>query len=259
MALEISDDARTRLTNRVNRIVGNIDVYETEKREITRELTSHFYDHAMVHARERGSGIIEKQDIEAVFAESEDPEEIAAGYMQSYVSGLCRAGIVSRTVAYVIDWVLLGIILLMVLSLIILPFWALFPDQFSIHALEPGSFFDLFIEPSGPVAVLTSFIVATTTLIGLITYFIVLEGRFGATPGKWLLRLRVLREDGTKIGYVESIIRNIPKIVSNSIFLVIDVLLMLLFFNKEKQRGFDKIARTIVVHERTDRQTGKGA
>ncbi len=86
-------------------------------------------------------------------------------------------------------------------------------------------------------------------MIGLITYFIVLEGQFGATPGKWLLGLRVLQEDGTKIGFVESIIRNIPKVVGNSVFLVIDVLLMLLLFSKEKQRGFDKIARTIVVHK----------
>ncbi len=48
---------------------------------------------------------------------------------------------------------------------------------------------------------------------------------------------------------MESIIRNIPKVVGNSVFLVIDVLLMILVFNKEKQRGFDKIARTIVVHK----------
>jgi uncharacterized RDD family membrane protein YckC len=48
---------------------------------------------------------------------------------------------------------------------------------------------------------------------------------------------------------VESIIRNIPKVVGNSVFLFIDALLMLLVFNKEKQRGFDKIARTIVVHK----------
>jgi uncharacterized RDD family membrane protein YckC len=92
--------------------------------------------------------------------------------------------------------------------------------------------------------------VGTTTPIGLITYFIVIEGGFGTTPGKTIMGLRVLREDGTKIGCVESIIRNIPKMVGNSVFLVIDVLLMILLtFNKEKQRGFDKIARTIVVHK----------
>ena len=93
--MEISDDAKARLTNRVNRIVADIDVYEVEKQEITRELTSNFYDHSMTHATERGSKVIEKQDVDAVFAESEDPKEIAAGYMQSYVNSL-RGQVSSR-------------------------------------------------------------------------------------------------------------------------------------------------------------------
>jgi uncharacterized RDD family membrane protein YckC len=247
--LGISDEAKARLTHRVTRIVADIDVYEAEKKEITRELTSHFYDHAMVHAQERSSQTIEKQDIEAVFAESEDPREIAAGYMASYVSGLRRAGIVSRTIAYIIDLIIFGLIIGTIIVMISGPFLLLFPDQFNTTFLRGGGQWDFFVEPSGPIAILLSFIVGTTTLIGLITYFIVIEGRFGATPGKMLLGLRVLREDGTKIGYVESIIRNIPKVVGNSVFLVIDALLMLLVFNKDKQRGFDKIARTIVVHK----------
>jgi uncharacterized RDD family membrane protein YckC len=245
--LGINDEAKARLTHRVSRIVADIDVYEAEKKDITRELTSHFYDHAMAHAQKRGSATIEKQDVEAVFAESEDPREIAAGYMASYVSGLHRAGFWPRLFAYVIDLIIFGIIIGSIIGMISAPFLLFFPDQFNFHFLEDDS--DIFNEPSGPIAILLSFIVGTTTLIGLLTYFIVIEGRFGATPGKMVLGLRVLREDGTKIGYVESLIRNIPKVVGNSVFLVIDALLMLLVFNKEKQRGFDKIARTIVVHK----------
>jgi uncharacterized RDD family membrane protein YckC len=245
--LGISDEAKARLTHRVSRIVADIDVYEAEKKEITRELTSHFYDHAMVHAQERGSQTIEKEDVEAVFAESEDPREIAAGYMASYVSGLRRAGFWPRLIAYAIDVIIFGLIIGTVVAMISAPFLLFFPEQFNFNFLEDN--YDFFVQPSGPIAILLSFIVGTTTLIGLIIYFIVIEGRFGATPGKWILGLRVLRENGTKIGYVESLIRNIPKVVGNSVFLIIDVLLMLLVFNKEKQRGFDKIARTIVVHK----------
>jgi uncharacterized RDD family membrane protein YckC len=246
--MEISNDAKARLTNRVSRIVSDIDVYESEKREITRELTSHFYDHAMSHACERGSSIIEKQDIEAVFAESEGPREIAAGYMQTYLSGLRRAGIASRTVAFIIDWIILGLTLGIIILMMSAPFLLFFPDQFVWSFTKSGDF-QIFANPGGPVAMIIGFLVATTTLIGLIVYFILIEGTFGATPGKWVMGLRVLREDGTKIGWVEAIIRNIPKVVGNSVFLIIDVLLMLLLFNKEKQRGFDKIARTIVVHK----------
>lgn len=246
--MEISDDAKARLANRVNRIVADIDVYEAEKNEITRELTSNFYDHSMTHATTRGSKIIEKQDVDAVFAESEDPKEIAAGYMKSYVDSLQRAGIVSRAIAYIIDLIIFGLIIGFVVLTIGAPFYLLFPDQFDTRFIDEGH--GLFVQPAGPVAVLVSFLTGTTVLIGLIVYFIVLEGRFGFTPGKWLLGLHVLKEDGTRIGYVESIIRNIPKVVGNSVFIVIDALLLMLLFNKEKQRGFDKIARTIVVHKR---------
>ncbi len=246
--MEISDDAKARLTNRVNRIVADIDVYEAEKKEITRELTSNFYDHSMTHATERGSKVIEKQDIDAVFAESEDPKEIAAGYMQ-VIRELAPAGRDRLEDDRVCNR----------------------PDHLrrdhrphsahdrrailhhsSMTSSTPGSIdsgHGIFVQPAGPVAVVLSFLVGTTAFIGLMVYFIVLEGRFGFTPGKWLLGLRVLKEDGTRIGYVEAIIRNIPKVVGNSVFIVIDALLMLLLFNKEKQRGFDKIARTIVVHK----------
>jgi uncharacterized RDD family membrane protein YckC len=237
-----------RLTNRVSRIVGDIDVYEAEKKDITRELTSHFYDHAMMHAQERGSKSIERPDIEAVFAESEDPREIAAGYMASYVSGLRRAGFWPRFFAYLIDMIIFGLIIGAVVAMLTIPFIVIFPNEFTWSFLNEGDF-QIFANPNGPVAILISFLVGTTTLIGLITYFIVIEGNFGATPGKFLLGLRVLKENGTKIGFVESIIRNIPKVVGNSVFLFIDVLLMLFLFKKEKQRGFDKIARTIVVHK----------
>jgi uncharacterized RDD family membrane protein YckC len=236
-----------RLTNRVSRIVGDIDVYEAEKKEITLEMTSHFYDHAMVHAQERGSQAIEKQDIEAVFAESEDPREIAAGYMAAYVSGLRRAGFWPRIIAYIIDSLILGLIFAVGFTMIFLPFLAIFPDQFNMNFWEPH--YNFFTSPNGPVAVLFALVTGISAFVAILVYFIVLEGQFGATPGKWIMGLRVLREDGTRIGFVEAIIRNIPKVVGNSVFLVIDVLLMLLVFGKDKQRGFDKIARTIVVHK----------
>ncbi|HUL62021.1 MAG TPA: RDD family protein [Methanocella sp.] len=245
--MDISDEAKARLTNRVSRIVGDIDVYEAEKNDITRELTSHFYDHAMTHAQARGSNVIERPDIEAVFAESEDPKEIAAGYMQSYVSSLRRAGFWPRFFANVIDSLILGLIFVLGFTMIFLPFLAFFPDQFNLNFWEPH--YSFFNYPNGPVAVLFALVTGVPAFVAVLVYFIVFEGQFGATPGKWLLGMQVLRENGTRVGYTEAIIRNIPKVVGNSVFLVIDALLMLLVFGKEKQRGFDKIARTIVVHK----------
>ena len=231
----------------MSRILRDIELYEAEKKEIAGELTSNFYDRAMARAQARGSNVIEKQDVEAVFAESEDPKEIAAGYMQAYVSSLNRAGIVSRTIAFLIDSLILFVVLAAVMLLIFVPFWALFPGQFDSRFMENGH--DVFVQPAGLMSVLVTFFATTAVLATILVYFIVIEGRFGCTPGKWLLGLRVLREDGTRIGYTEAIIRNIPKIVGNSVFLVIDALLMLFVFGKDKQRGFDKVAKTIVVHK----------
>jgi hypothetical protein len=134
-----------RLTNRASRIVNDIDVYEAEKKDITRELTSHFYDHAMTHAPERGSKSIERQDIEAIFAESEDPREIAAWYMASYVSGLRRACFWSRFFAYLIDLIIFGLILGTVVVMISAPFILFFPDQFNFNFPPTEHSFDIFI------------------------------------------------------------------------------------------------------------------
>jgi uncharacterized RDD family membrane protein YckC len=92
----------------------------------------------------------------------------------------------------------------------------------------------------------TVFTVLPAFLVVIFGYYFVIEGRFGRTPGKALLGLRVLKTDGTKIGYKEAILRNLSKY--NNVLIVIDVLIMLFFFNREKQRGCDRIADTIVVH-----------
>jgi uncharacterized RDD family membrane protein YckC len=97
------------------------------------------------------------------------------------------------------------------------------------------------------MAMLLAIMVFFVTAFGyVICYNILLEGYFGRTIGKYIMRLKVLKTDGTKIGYREAILRNIPKYVGNFIF--IDALIMVLFFREEKQRAFDKVADTIVIH-----------
>ncbi|OPY25939.1 MAG: RDD family protein [Methanocella sp. PtaU1.Bin125] len=56
----------------------------------------------------------------------------------------------------------------------------------------------------------------------VICYTVLFEGYYGRTVGKYLLGLKVMKEDGTKIGYREAILRNIPKYLSN--FIVFDAL-----------------------------------
>jgi uncharacterized RDD family membrane protein YckC len=86
---------------------------------------------------------------------------------------------------------------------------------------------------------------STLGAVGVIlAYFPVLEGRFGRTPGKVLLKLRVLGENGLPIGYKEAFLRRL-----SVYFEILPVDALFIFFTKKRQRGFDIIARTIVIRE----------
>ena len=84
-----------------------------------------------------------------------------------------------------------------------------------------------------------------SNLAVVLIYFIISEGFYGYTPGKWLMDLKVLRSDGRKIGYKEAMVRDITKLFILAI--IADTLLMPLYW-KDRQRLFDKIAGTIVIH-----------
>ncbi len=85
---------------------------------------------------------------------------------------------------------------------------------------------------------------ALTTIGVVVLYFPILEGRFGRTPGKRLLRLWVLKETGLPIGYREAFLRRLPYY-----FEIQPVDALFIPFNDRRQRAFDIVARTIVVHE----------
>jgi uncharacterized RDD family membrane protein YckC len=78
-------------------------------------------------------------------------------------------------------------------------------------------------------------------------YFIVTEAVWSATPAKRLLDMRVVRDtDGGNIGWGESVIRNILRVVD-----IFPVLYLVGFFfavsSPKTQRLGDRIARTVVI------------
>ena len=71
----------------------------------------------------------------------------------------------------------------------------------------------------------------------------------GQTPGKRLFNLRVIRTDGAPIGFVESLIRNLVRIIDFiPSFYGLGVSVM--FFNMQSRRLGDFAANTLVVHDR---------
>ena len=101
-----------------------------------------------------------------------------------------------------------------------------------------------------------------TIAILIIVLFLVFAGYFiafewlwnGQTPGKRLLKLRVIREDGRPLTLWEAIARNLLRIcdaVPGFIIPIYSVGLIVIFLSNRDQRVGDIFAGTVVVRERT--------
>ena len=87
-------------------------------------------------------------------------------------------------------------------------------------------------------------------------YFIVFEWLWnGQTPGKRLLKLRVIREDGRPVTFWEALARNLLRVfdaVPGFVIPVYSIGLITIFMSARDQRIGDIFAGTVVVRERLD-------
>jgi len=100
--------------------------------------------------------------------------------------------------------------------------------------------------------------------IGLVVMFflywfypVVFEAAWnGQTPGKKFLKLAVVHDDGTPIGWGAALIRNLVRVVDilPGVYLVG---LLTTFLNKDFKRMGDLAARTLVVYRRSERVRGQ--
>jgi uncharacterized RDD family membrane protein YckC len=246
LGMDFSDDAKLEIEKNLDEVVRNINVDGKERTEIVKELRSTYYDAAESEARGRGANAVTLADARAAKTSTSSPRETAECFMKSYASTLKRAGFWPRLVAFVIDNIALftcAMIVMLPVFLAMLLLGMPVSDEAASQA-----WFDSMSVPAMFAFIAVMLAVMISLFAVIFGYYILLEGHFGYTPGKYIMGLRVLRTDGTKIGYREAILRNISKYVNNLI--VIDTLIMLIFFYKEKQRGFDRIANTMVVHVR---------
>lgn len=81
-----------------------------------------------------------------------------------------------------------------------------------------------------------------------IAYFIVMEATQGATVGKMVLGLRVVRVDGAPISWSESVIRNLLRIIDGLFAYLVGAIII--WNSPLKQRLGDKLAKTVVVKSR---------
>ena len=103
----------------------------------------------------------------------------------------------------------------------------------------------------------TKWIVALFILLNFLMfwgYFVLFETFWkGQTPGKRVMKLRVLKDSGRSITLFEAMARNLLRVVDLlPNFYLIGLIAMLC--NRQHQRLGDLVAGTIVVHERSDEQ-----
>lgn len=150
------------------------------------------------------------------------------------------AGLGSRSVAFIIDQlILMAINLVIILSL----FFGM--EGFAV-------FFAVFDSPMMPLAIAVILIFAINT-----GYFFILEYFMGGqTIGKKISGIRVIQDNGHSITLLASFIRNLLRIIDGlpaSYFLGI----LMIFFHSEHKRLGDLAAGTIVVHEKKRKNVNK--
>jgi uncharacterized RDD family membrane protein YckC len=169
------------------------------------------------------------EPIEAVIERMGSPEEVAGAFMSQV--DLVYAGFWRRLAAFLVDMIVLMIPLLGAAGFFLVGSNLVPPHPESAAGYLLGGAIILLMIVSGLAAVSL-----------MLLYFPILEGRFGQTLGKRLLGMRVLKENGLPVGYREAFVRRI-----SFYFDIFPFDAMFIPFTEKRQRGFDIIARTVVV------------
>jgi uncharacterized RDD family membrane protein YckC len=83
--------------------------------------------------------------------------------------------------------------------------------------------------------------------IGLIALTVWFWGRFGATPGKMICGLRIVRPDGGRLGYARALGRYFAQILS---YVILYIGVIMAAFDSEKRALHDRICDTRVIRTR---------
>ena len=91
-------------------------------------------------------------------------------------------------------------------------------------------------------------LVPLLTIGAVFLYFTMMEGILGATIGKMIFRVKVVKEDGSACGIGASLVRNLLRIVDGIFFYVVGAVLIVR--SQKRQRLGDKVAKTVVIRPR---------
>src|SRR4030043_13601 len=154
------------------------------------------------------------------------------------------AGFWRRLVAYLIDNTIICILFFVLFLIAVMAFFI-----GGASGEESGWIADL-ADPtkiSSAVIFIRLFFLVLT--IGYFTYF---HGTTGRTPGKMLLGLQVINDDGTPLSFGTAFLRAVGYLVSGAI---LNLGFIWAAFDKRKQSWHDKIAGTVVIIREEQTQT----
>jgi len=144
------------------------------------------------------------------------------------------AGIGNRAYALLIDYIILGLILIGFLIS-----WAIFATQL-INVIET------FVENSISLWLWFFAILFLISFFIYTGYFVFFEALWqGQTPGKRYVKIRVIRDDGRPVGLQQSTLRALLRPVDDIFFLGV---FLITLSRKEKRLG-DWVAGTLVIQE----------
>jgi uncharacterized RDD family membrane protein YckC len=244
--MQMTTEARSWLDLTVRRILARHPLGDAERAGITYELMSHLHAAGEARALAAGHAEVTLDDLQLALLEAGGEEKLAAAFVQPLARPVERVLFWRRAGAFAIDVVLIGIALSFLHNLLTLLFRPLFGAPPAPGAEETG-LWGLF--PWGyhgtdiPLGLQALIAVVSGALVML--YFTWTEAHEGRSLGKRALALRVMRTDGEPVTYREAFLRNLAKL--QPFVLMADTAIMLLAFQKEKQRVSDRIADTIVV------------
>lgn len=200
----------------IDRVVSRIPPGMPLRRQVAMELRS-----LIAERLERG------QSVEQALLQLGDPDVLAESYLSA--TPLVNATFWPRVGAKVIDWFVIGVgvwMLIMAAALIFAAFYIVAGDPRSADGMSPAI-------GIGMVGLILGFIVITPA------YFVITEYYTGQTLGKRLVGLRVVRESGSRISFGQSVVRQLPQILS---IWWIDVIFAL--FTEKRQRAFEMLSKT---------------
>jgi hypothetical protein len=114
--MEFTEEAKAAIEDYLKKVLGHTSLSGMDRTEVEKELRSSYYESAESMAKERGDIKVTLADVNRTLSGEGTPVQIAICYMKSYAGHMRRAGLLSRTVAYFLDAVIVsfGIVILIV-------------------------------------------------------------------------------------------------------------------------------------------------